>query len=388
VGKIDPVITVRGVGAVRDVPRAAWDALVGDRSPFLEWDWLAALEDSGAAVPETGWRANHLTAWQNGELVGACPAYVKAHSQGEFVFDHGWATAAVRAGIRYYPKLLVGVPFTPVTGPRFLARPADQAMVYPRLGEALEETCRAQALSSVHVNFCLPDEVKTLEARGWLRRTGWQYHWSNPGFSSFDDYLASLRSKRRNQVRRERRELAAQDVEIHAYAGADIPDALFPVMFRLYRHTIDMLPWGQQYLTARFFELAAERLRSRLCLIVARHHGKVIAATFNVEKGDTLYGRYWGALRDLRHLHFNVCYYAAIDYCIARGLKRFEPGAGGDFKLLRGFDATATDSMHFLVEPRLADAVRRFLVEERRAVARELAWLGEKSALRRVPESE
>jgi hypothetical protein len=377
------VTTVRAVGAVCDVPRAAWDALVGGRSPFLEWEWLAALEESGAASPEAGWQPSHLTAWEDGELIGACPAYVKAHSQGEFVFDHPWAAAAMRAGIRYYPKLLVGVPFTPVTGPRFLARPADGAAVAARFGAALEDACRARGLSSVHVNFCLPEEVEALAARGWLRRTGWQYHWSNAGYTSFDDYLASLRSKRRNQVRRERRELAAQEVEIVAHAGADIPDELFPLMFRLYRHTIEMLPWGQQYLNARFFELAAERLRERLCLIVARQRGKVIAATFNVEKGGTLYGRYWGALRDLRHLHFNVCYYAAIEYCIARGLARFEPGAGGDFKLLRGFDATQTESMHFVVDPRLADAVRRFLIEERRAVADEIGWLNAKTARRR-----
>jgi predicted N-acyltransferase len=357
---------------------------VGAGSPFLEWEWLATLEDAGAAAPATGWMPRHLTLWEGERLVGACPLYVKGHSLGEFVFDQGWAAAAARAGIRYYPKLLVAVPFTPVTGARFLAAPGeDRGAVVATLAAALEDRCRGDGLSSAHVNFCLPDEADVLAARGWLRRAGWQYHWTNAGFASFDDYLASLRSKRRNQVRREQRELVRQGIDIRSYAGDEIPDALFPRMFELHRATIERLPWGQQYLGAAFFEQARARLRPRLCFIVARRAGEVVAATLKVEKGDTLYGRYWGAARELRHLHFNVCYYAAIDYCIRRGLRRFEPGAGGEFKLLRGFDATPTESVHFVRDPRLADAVRRFLAEERRAVAREIGWLGEMTALRR-----
>src|SRR5206468_633801 len=238
-------------------------------------------------------------------LVGACPLYVKGHSLGEFVFDQNWAAAAARAGITYYPKLLVAVPFTPVTGARFLSAPgAERGEVIATLATALEATCGESHLSSAHVNFCLPDEAAALEARGWLARTGWQ------------------------------------------------------------------LPWGQQYLDEGFFTLARERLRARLVFVIARQDGEVIAGTFNVAKGDTLYGRYWGAERALRHLHFNVCYYAGIEHCIAHGLRRFEPGAGGEFKLWRGFDPTATASLHWLRDPRLAAAVRRFLVQERRAVAR------------------
>ena len=376
--------TLRLLESMRDVPRAAWDALVGDGSPFLEWEWLAVLEDSGAATAATGWLPRFLTLWEGERLVGACPLYVKGHSLGEFVFDQNWAAAAARARIAYYPKLLVAVPFTPVTGARFLAAPgADRGEVIATLAAAVEHMCDENDLSSAHVNFCLPDEAAALEARGWLARAGWQYHWTNPGFASFADYLVSLRSKRRNQVRRERRELAAEGVEIVTHVGDGIPDALFPRMFALYRRTIDQLPWGQQYLDERFFTLARERLRARLVFVVARQDGEVIAGTFNVAKGDTLYGRYWGAERALRYLHFNVCYYAGIEHCIAHGLRRFEPGAGGEFKLWRGFDPTATASLHWLRDPRLAEAVRRFLVQERRAVARELGWLGERSALRR-----
>ena len=380
---------LRVLGGVGEVSRDAWDRLVGPGSPFVEWSWLATLEDSGAAVARRGWRPYHLTLWDGDRLAGACPVYVKSHSDGEFVFDHGWAAGAARAGIAYYPKLLVAAPFTPVTGERFLAGDAERTGVVDELAGALEETCRRERWSSVHVNFCRAEEAVALARRGWLRRAGYQYHWTNPGFRSFDDYLGSLRSKRRNQVRRERRELAAQGVEIAAYAGDDIPDALFPRMFELYRRTVAELPWGRQYLDRRFFALARERLRHRLCFVVARQAGEVIAGTFNVEKGDTLYGRYWGTLRTLRHLHFNVCYYAAIEYAIARGLARFEPGAGGDFKHLRGFDAQPTESMHFIRDPRLRAAVADFLAHERPAVLREIEWLDERTALRRGrPEGE
>src|SRR5207244_63818 len=259
-GQVDRVRTLRLLESMRDVARAAWDALVGDGSPFLEWDWLALLEDSGAATAATGWLPRPLTLREGERLVGACPLYVKGHSLGEFVFDQNWAAAAARAGIAYYPKLLVAVPFTPVTGARFLAAPGtERGEVIATLAAALEATCAESHLSSAHVNFCLPDEAAALEARGWLARAGWQYHWTNPGFASFADYLVSLRSKRRNQVRRERRELAAEGVEIVTHVGDGIPDALFPRMFALYRRTIDQLPWGQQYLDERFFTLARGR---------------------------------------------------------------------------------------------------------------------------------
>ena len=369
---------------VRDVAPAAWDALVGDDgSPFLEWAWLSALEESEAASADSGWLPQHLALWDGDRLVGACPLYVKAHSRGEFVFDHGWATAAHGAGIRYYPKLLVGVPFTPATGARFLAAPADRARVVPALAQVIEETCEAQDFSSAHVNFCLPDEVEALKARGWLLRIGYQYQWRNPGFATFDDYLTSLKSKRRNQVRREQRELDEQQIAIEALAGDAIPDALFPRMYDLYRRTVNLNPWGQQYLNRTTFDLFRERFRSRLCFVVARRAGRVIAGTFNVEKAGVMYGRYWGTEKDVRHLHFNVCYYAAIRHAIGRGHQRFEPGAGGEFKQLRGFDPAETSSMHFVAEPRLRKAVRDYLVRERRAVVDEMEWLEERSQLRR-----
>jgi hypothetical protein len=369
---------------VRAVAPAEWNALVGDGSPFLEWEWLAALEESGAAGEEAGWAPRPLVLRQGGRLVAACPLYVKGHSEGEFVFDFGWADAAQRAGIAYYPKLLVGVPFTPVGGARLLTAPdVPRGDWLPRLAEALREVCLANGLSGVHVNFCRDDERAALEAAGFLPRLGFQYHWSNAGFASFEAYLASLRSKRRNQVRRERRELDGQGLRIEALLGDAIPDALFEPMFRIYLSTIHANPWGRQYLNARFFELLRERFRHRLCFVVARRGDALVAGTLNVQKGDALYGRYWGAFEALRHLHFNVCYYAGIEHCIERGLARFEPGAGGDYKQLRGFDATPTWSCHFLADPRLADAVGRFLARERAEAGRTIEWLTEHSALRR-----
>jgi hypothetical protein len=363
---------------------AAWNALVGDDSPFLEWEWLASLEEAGCVSNATGWLPQHLALFDGARLVGACPLYVKSHSQGEFVFDHGWAQAAERAGIRYYPKLLVASPFTPAAGARFLARPdVDRGTVVRQLGGALSELCDGRTYSSVHVNFCRPDEAEMLAALGYVERSGYQFQWINPGWRTFDDYLAALRSKRRNQVRREQRELAAQGIEIAAHQGAAIPDELFAPMFALYRTTVDKFVWGHRYLNAELFELLRRRWKHRLAFVVARRRGQILAGTFNVQKGAVLYGRYWGTFEDVRHLHFNVCYYAAIELCLRAGLERFEPGAGGEFKHLRGFDARPTVSMHFLADPRLADAVRRYLLEERRAVGREIDWLDTQTALRR-----
>lgn len=370
--------------SLSDIDPAAWDALVGDGPPFLEWGWLASLEESGCVSPETGWRPQHLTLWDGNRLIGACPVYLKGHSQGEFVFDHGWADAAQRAGIRYFPKLLVAVPFTPATGARFLSHPdVPRPAVIRTLASALTEVCRENALSSVHVNFCLPDELAILDTLGFEQRLGYQFQWTNPGWQSFDEYLAAFRSKRRVQIKRERREPAAQGIDVTVHAGDAIPDALFEPMFRLYKSTIDKLYWGRQYLNAELFDLLRRRWKHRLVFFVARRRGEIIAGTVTVRKGDTLYGRYWGAFEALRYLHFNVCYYASIEYCLREGITRFEPGAGGEFKHLRGFDARPTHSMHYIADPRLARAIREYLRHERQAVTKEIAWLDAQSALKR-----
>ena len=331
-----------------------------------------------------------------GRLVAAAPLYVKGNSEGEFVFDFSWADAAARAGIAYYPKLLVGVPFTPVTGARLLVAPdAPHAPGQPAAGDsdtaarwrlqlaaALRQFTSDNELSGVHVNFCREEELLPLGRAGFLTRVGFQYHWHNHGYQCFDDYLQKFRSKRRNQIRRERRELRASGVEIKTFVGAAIPDELFAPMFGFYLNTIESRYWGRQYLDYPFFELVRDRFRDRLVFIVAFQGGEPIAGTFNVCKGDAMYGRYWGATRYVRFLHFNVCYYAAVEHCIDAGLSRFEPGAGGDYKQLRGFDAQPTFSAHFLTDPRLAQAIQRFLDQERRQAGDTIDWLTEHSALK------
>jgi predicted N-acyltransferase len=368
---------------VAALPRAEWNRLVGDESPFLEWDWLASLEDAGTLTRQSGWLPQPLVVRENGRLLAACPLYLKGHSEGEFVFDWGWAEAAERAGIRYYPKLLVGVPFTPVTGARFLVAPGEDSKKWRgSLSTALREFCIAQDVSSVHVNFCLPEELDALQDSGFLTRVGIQYHWKNEGYTCFDDYLSRFRSKRRNQIKREQRQLAETGVTVQALAGAEIPDDLFPPMYDFYLSTIESRHWGRQYLNYEVFEAVRDRFRNRLVFIVAFQNGEPIAGTFNVVKGDALYGRYWGTQRYVRHLHFNVCYYAAIDYCIRNGLSRFEPGAGGEYKQLRGFDAQPTYSAHFLADARLAQAVGDFLEHERAQADRAIEQIRERSALK------
>jgi predicted N-acyltransferase len=295
--------------------------------------------------------------------------YVKGHSQGEFVFDHSWAEAAHSAGISYYPKLLAAVPFTPATGRRLLTHPdLPRAPLLEILARALAEICRANEISSLHVNFCDADEVEPLRNAGFLHREGVQYHWLNRNYAQFEDYLVDLRSKRRNQIRRERRDIATSGVEVSVHEGETIADDLFEPMFRIYRSTIEKMYWGQQYLNQTFFDLLRQRWKRNLCFIVARQEGEIVAGTVNVQKAGAFYGRYWGAFREIRNLHFEVCYYAGIEHCIDRSLQRFEPGAGGEFKYWRGFEPSITHSMHFLSHPGFAEAVDRFLDRERQYV--------------------
>ncbi|MEZ4334894.1 MAG: GNAT family N-acetyltransferase [Myxococcota bacterium] len=380
----DVTITLEeGVGALDP---AEWDALVGDESPFLEWAFLASLEEAGALGARSGWSARPLVARENGRLVAACPLYVKQNSEGEFVFDFAWADAAHRAGLSYYPKLLVGVPFSPVSGARFLVGAGlDRALWIERLGRALVEICRANDLSSVHVNFCRADEAEILARLGFHTRLGLQYHWHNAGYRDFDAYLDAFRSKRRNQVRRERREMAEQGVTIETLTGDALTPELAAPMYAFYRATVQAHSYGRQYLNRRVFELLLERFRHRLVFVVARQHGDRIGGTINVEKSGVLYGRYWGATKPVRHLHFNVCYYAAVEHCITRAHVRFEPGAGGEYKQLRGFDASPTRSAHFLADPRLSAAVEHYLARERAQAEHTIDWYREHSALKPRP---
>ena len=377
--------TLELIEGVSEISAEQWNPLVGEGSPFLEWEWLASLEESGCVSPEHGWQAKPLVVRDEDTIVAACPLYLKSNSEGEFVFDWGWADAAERAGIRYYPKLMVGVPFTPVSGGRFLTGAAQgegrQALV-GLLAGALREICRDNDFSSVHVNFCLEEETRALHDEPYHLRVGLQYHWRNAGYESFDDYLGQLRSKRRNQVRRERRRVAEQGVRVEVLAGDEISDDLFEPMFRCYLATVTEHFYGRQYLNFEFFELLRERYRQRLCFAVARQGDTIVGGTVNVLKGEALYGRYWGGLQHVPYVHFDCCYYAAIDFCIRRGLARFEPGAGGDYKFMRGFDAQPTYSLHHLAHPGLDEAVQRFLETERQQAHSTIEHLQDHSALK------
>lgn len=384
----EPVVEI--IGGIAKVPRAAWNALLAEgESPFLDWDWLWAMEQSGSATRRTGWTPSHLVVRESkgeGRLLAAAPLYVKSHSMGEFVFDHGWAEAAEEAGLRYFPKLLVGVPFTPHTGRRFLtAAEADRPELVELMGRALIAICTDNKLSSAHVNFCDADEAAALARLGFLERLGCQYHWRNHGFTSFEDYLNRLKHKRRYTVRHERAALAAQGVTIQVFAGEAIPDSMFPAIFEIYRSTIDKLYWGRQYLTAEFFDLMRTNFKRHLCIVAAFRGRELIAGTFNLQKAGVLYGRYWGCFEELKYLHFNVCYYAAIEHCIAGGLQRFEPGAGGEYKWLRGFDPSPTRSMHYLSHRGLHSAVAKFLTRERRQVEAWIAAGNQGSQLKAAP---
>jgi len=380
-------ISLRVIQNIADVAREQWDALAGRATPFLKWDWLESLERSGCVNEKSGWLPHHIVVEKRGELVAACPMYLKLHSMGEFVFDYEWAEAAHRAGIQYYPKMLVGVPFTPVTGHRFLtAEGEDRAQLIQFMGQALAKIAADNKISSVHVNFCLADERAALEAVGFFPRNGIQYHWQNRRFNSFDDYLASFRSDRRNKVKRERREVTQRGITIRAYEGAELTRDHLRTMFRLYKGHVDRLYYGRQYLTREFFDELHERFAANLSLMLAEREGKIIAGTFNVRDDKAMYGRYWGCSEEHPFLHFNVCYYSAIEHSIKLGLDRFEAGAGGSFKQLRGLDPEHTTSMHYIVDGKFRRAVAGFLEQEREMIQRKREIQLEHSQLKREQE--
>jgi predicted N-acyltransferase len=380
------------VEGITKIPRDDWDAvLAADDSPFLEWDWLAAMEKSGSAVRATGWAPYHIVirGRPGKKTVAACPLYLKSHSMGEFVFDHGWADAAASAGISYYPKLLVGVPFTPHTGRRILTAPGEnRAALMELLAGALAAICTDNKLSGVHVNFCAEDEVAPLAAAGFLERHGYQYHWHNPGFRTFDDYLGRFRHKRRTAIRHERAAVAEAGVTTRLYAGDEIPDSIFPTMYQVYLSTIEKLYWGRQYLSEEFFGELRQHFKRHLRFFAAQRAGKIVAGAICLEKAGVLYGRYWGCFRHIRFLHFDVCYYAGIEHAIAAGLTRYEPGAGGEYKWLRGFDPARTRSMHFITHAGLRKAIADFLRRERREIARWIDAGAERSQLKPPPPSD
>jgi predicted N-acyltransferase len=368
--------------AIADIPAAEWDSCAGPDNPFVSHALLSALEDSKSASARTGWLPQHAVLRDEaGAIVAVAPMYAKSHSYGEYVFDHGWAHALERAGGRYYPKLQVAVPFSPVPGPRLLRHPASRIPL-GALADALQQACRELKLSSVHVAFCTEPEWQTLGEAGWLQRLGMQFHWDNAGYATFDDFLAALASRKRKVLKRERRDANAAGLTFHALSGADITERHWDAFFRFYVATVDR-KWGSAYLTRLFFSLLSERLGDRVVLMLAEHDGKPVAGALNLAGSDTLYGRNWGCRGEWPFLHFELCYYRAIDWAIAHGLRRVEAGAQGHHKIQRGYLPQPTYSAHWIAHTGLRRAVASFLEEERPGVQAEMAALAAQSPFRR-----
>ncbi len=371
-------ISARIADSVSALPTDQWDALDPSGNPFMSHAFLSAMEESGSVGGNTGWVPVPIVIEDNGSLVAALPAYLKEHSQGEFVFDHAWADAWHRAGGRYYPKLQISAPFTPATGPRILTR--DPAFA-PMLLRAAETLCDTHSLSSAHATFLEERQVPLFEKQGWMLRNDIQFHWGNDGYESFDDFLAALSSRKRKDIRKERAK--AQDgLTIRALTGDGIETQHWDAFWNFYLDT-GMRKWGQPYLTREAFDLLGERMAERILLVLAFDDGEPVAGALNFIGAETLYGRYWGTVIDKPFLHFELCYYQAIDAAIALGLDRVEAGAQGGHKLARGYAPVRTVSAHYIPHAGFREAIAEFLERERQGIAQDQLWLGERTPFRK-----
>ena len=372
-------VTARIAGSVSELPAAEWDALTDGSNPFMRHTFLAALEGSGSVGGRSGWSpAPIVIESDDGHLAAALPAYLKAHSQGEYVFDHSWADAWARAGGSYYPKLQIAAPFTPATGPRLLTHDEGLGLALLR---AAEQLCAMNGLSSAHATFVEPAQLALFEAAGWLIRSDIQFHWVNRGYASFDAFLAALSSRKRKAIRKER--AAAQaGVEIRHFTGDDIRPEHWDAFWGFYQDT-GSRKWGRPYLTRAAFDLFGETMGEDILLVLALENSEPIAGALNFIGGEALYGRYWGSTRDKPFLHFELCYYQAIDAAIARGLARVEAGAQGPHKLARGYEPVQTWSAHWIADDGFREAIADFLRRERAGVAADQAFLGERAPFKR-----
>ncbi len=376
-------ITVRSIASIAAVAAEEWDACAGDDAPFCSHAFLSALEASGSATAATGWAPCHLLAEDpGGRLLACAPLYAKSHSYGEYVFDWAWADAWRRAGRDYYPKLQSAVPFTPATGRRLLLRPGLAGLGLERgLAAAMVEMAEQGGLSSAHITFLTEPEAMAMAEEGWLLRIGEQFHWNNDGYRSFDDFLGALSSRKRKAIRKERDRAAQQGLTIHALTGEAIRPAHWDAFFRFYRSTVDR-KWGHAYLSRDFFTRLGKAMAERVLLVMAEQDGQWVAGALNLIGRDTLYGRNWGALGDFPFLHFEMCYYRAIDFAIERGLARVEAGAQGEHKISRGYLPVPTYSVHWIREAPFRRAVARFLDDERAAMAESIDQLSTLSPYR------
>ena len=405
-------ITLEAVPSVSEIEAADWDACANPRgdpasldgldtllssseatgnscsrpvyNPFVSHAFFSAMEASGSATARTGWGPRHLIAKLGGAVAGIVPCYLKSHSQGEYVFDRGWADAYERAGGRYYPKLQASVPFTPATGRRLLIRGGvDQDAIGTALASGLVALTGVSKASSAHVTFAREAESKFLAEHGFLQRTDQQFHWHNRGFASFDDFLATLNSRHRKAIKRERREAVANGITIHWLTGSDITEDAWDAFFAFYMQT-GSRKWGRPYLTRAFFSLVGESMAEEVLLVMARRNNRWIAGAINFIGSDTLFGRNWGAIEHHPFLHFEVCYYQAVDFAIERGLKTVEAGAQGEHKIARGYLPQTTYSAHYIADPGLRRAISDYLKRERAYVAEAGREISEAGPFRKV----
>jgi len=378
-----PALTLTLHNAVGELAATDWDACAGSANPFVSHAFLSAVEDSGSASARTGWLPQHavLTSAE-GRVVAVAPMYAKSHSYGEYVFDHGWAQAFERAGGNYYPKLQVASPFSPVPGPRLLMRDVPR----PVLAQALVQAAEHLSVSSVHATFCTVEDWQALGEAGWLQRTGMQFHWENAGYADFDAFLAALNSRKRKSIRRERRDAQASGLEFVTLRGGDIGRREWDAFYGFYTSTVDR-KWGSAYLTRRFFTLLGQRLGDAVVLMLARTPGEWVAGALNLLGTEALYGRNWGCTGDWPFLHFELCYYRAIEFAIAQRLSRVEAGAQGEHKIQRGYMPRPTFSAHWIAHAGLRRAVAEFLEHERAEKHAHMAELATLSPFRREDET-
>lgn len=380
---MDGEITVSTASSASEIAAADWNTCAGSRNPFLSHAFFTSLETSGSATARTGWQPHHLAARDsNDSLIGIMPLYVKSHSQGEYIFDHAWANALERAGGRYYPKLQCAVPFTPVPGARLLLPEHAGLLSGHALLRAAEQIATQARLSSVHATFVDLAQLDIFEQAGWLLRTDQQFHWRNHGYTSFDGFLAALASRKRKAIRKERAQALAPGITVDHVTGDDITEQHWDIFWKFYQDT-GARKWGQPYLTRKCFSLLGQTMADKMLLILARRHGQYIAGALNFIGTDTLYGRYWGCTEDHPFLHFELCYYQAIEYAIARQLKTVEAGAQGAHKLARGYEPTPTYSAHYIVNEGFRHAVDDYLRAERQQVDAEIVYLGQRLPFRR-----
>lgn len=377
----DTELDITVLSSLAEIPARDWDACACPEAadgrpddPFTTHRFLKALEDSGSVGPGTGWEPHHLAVRAGGEVIAVAPLHAKSHSQGEYVFDHSWANAYEGAGGRYYPKLQIAVPFTPATGRRFLTRPGHETMGRAALVQGAVQIAAENGLSSLHITFCTEGEADAGQKMGLLHRIGQQFHWENASYPDFDAFLAQLSSRKRKNIRKERATAQAFGGEIRQLTGDQIEPQHWDAFWRFYQDT-GARKWGAPYLTRAFFDIAQETLRDDILLVLAERGGRAVAGALNFIGRDTLYGRYWGAVEHHPCLHFEACYYQAIDYAIAKGLKRVEAGAQGEHKLARGYLPVATHSLHWISDKGFRRAVEDYLEAERDAVGEEIELL-------------